>query len=273
MDQYAVIGNPIAQSKSPVIHTLFAQQTQQLMIYTSLLATADSFVQVTDQFRATGARGMNITAPFKLNAYAYVAQLTDRARAAGAINCIKFDGRASIGENFDGDGLVRDITDNLNTNLQGKSILLLGAGGAARGAIHPLLEQKPDRLTVCNRTATHAVAVTQLARANSAVDICEYRDLTKLGSFDVIIHATSASLHGQSLPLPASVFKADTLAYDLTYGKGLTPFLRQANQAGVTQLADGVGMLVEQAALAFTWWRGIKPSTREVIEQIRVPLI
>jgi shikimate dehydrogenase len=274
MDQYAVVGNPISQSKSPLIHSLFAQQTEQVLSYTTLEAPLGGFEKTVTQFRVRGAKGLNITAPFKLEAYAYANDLTAQAKAAGAINCIKFDGATIYGDNFDGVGLVRDITHNLRTLITQKRVLLLGAGGAARGALLPLLAQKPSAVIICNRSTNHAVDVATLALPdqNTQVNICDYANLLAVGSFDLVIHATSAGLHGQTLELPKSIFKPSALAYDLTYGKGMTSFLKQAQAAGVAKLADGVGMLVEQAAEAFSWWRGVRPQTAQVIEKLRVPL-
>ncbi len=272
MDQYAVIGNPIAQSQSPLIHGLFAKQTQQSMQYRAIEAPIGGFAQTVNHLRSTGIRGLNITAPFKLDAFAYATELTPRARAAGAINCIRFDGAAIHGDNFDGIGLVRDIVDNLASPIAGKRVLLLGAGGAARGALLPLLDQMPAQLMVCNRNLDRAAEVAALA-GRVSVSVCDYHTLPTIGAFDLIIHATSASLHGQILALPESIFKLSSLAYEMSYGKGKTTFLRQAQMAGAVQLADGVGMLVEQAAEAFCWWRGVRPLTKAVIDQLRVPLV
>jgi shikimate dehydrogenase len=226
---------------------------------------------------------LNVTAPFKLDAFAYATQLSVGARLAGAVNALKFEGTHVLGENFDGVGLVRDIQVNLGVGLQGKRVLLLGAGGATRGALLPVLQQLPSSVTVANRDVAKAqtlVADLQSAGVSAGLDAgmgisanlsaSSYDALT--GHFDVIINGTSASLFGQSLPLPAGVFAPHTLAYEMVYGKGATPFLQQARSAGVLQVADGVGMLVEQAAEAFAWWRGVRPGTASVIKAITVPL-
>lgn len=275
-DRYAVIGNPIEQSKSPLIHTAFAQVTGQDIEYTKLLAPLGGFAAVVDTFRASGGRGMNVTAPFKLDAFAYATDLAPSAQMAGAVNAMKFEGDKVYAENFDGVGLVRDLVHNLNCPLKGRRVLILGAGGATRGALLPLLAEQPAELVIVNRTVAKAQELVELARKHQSGSVpvrgIGYADLSDQ-SFDVVLNATSASLTAQLPPLWASVFAPGCLAYDLTYGKGLTPFLQLAKQADVKRLADGVGMLAEQAAEAFAWWRGVRPDTRNVIEQLAVPLI
>jgi shikimate dehydrogenase len=273
-DPYAVIGNPIHQSKSPLIHGMFAQATGQDIEYTALEGPLDGFAGAVDAFRAAGGRGLNITAPFKLDAFAYATERSERAELAGAANAMKFDGDRVLAENFDGVGLVRDVVHNLNCPLKGKRVLLLGAGGAARGALLPLLEQAPAELVIANRSLDKAQALVRIAEASGATNVrgCTYADLGSQ-AFDVVFNATSASLHAELPPVPASVFAPGALAYELAYGKGLTPFLRFAQKAGVQHLADGVGMLAEQAAEAFEWWRGVRPDTRAVIEKLTVPLV
>ena len=275
-DLYAVIGNPIEQSKSPLIHNAFAQVTGQDMAYTKLLGPLGGFAASVDAFRAAGGRGMNVTAPFKLDAFAYASDLAPSAQMAGAVNALKFEGGQVYAENFDGVGLVRDVVHNLACPLKGRRVLVLGAGGATRGALLPLLAQGPAELVIVNRSLAKAQALLELARQHpgAAVPVraLNYADLNG-DAFDVVFNATSASLTAQDLPIPTSVFAHGCLAYDLTYGKGLTPFLQRARQAGVTRLADGVGMLAEQAAEAFAWWRGVRPDTREVIDSLTVPLV
>jgi shikimate dehydrogenase len=274
-DRYAVIGNPIEQSKSPLIHTTFAHVTGQDIEYTKLLAPLDGFVQAVDAFRAAGGRGMNVTAPFKLDACAYATDLAPSAQMAGAVNAMKFDGDKVYAENFDGVGLVRDLVHNLDCPIQGRRVLILGAGGATRGALLPLLAQTPAEVVIVNRTLAKAQELAELANQHQtgAVPVrgVGYADVT--GAFDVVLNATSASLTAELPPLSVSAFAPGCLAYDLTYGKGLTPFLKLARQAGVMRLADGVGMLAEQAAEAFEWWRGMRPDTAAVIEKITVPLV
>jgi len=275
-DRYAVIGNPIEQSKSPLIHMAFAQVCGQAIDYTKLLAPLGGFASAVDAFRAAGGRGMNVTAPFKLDAFAYATDLAPSAQMAGAVNAMKFEGDKVYAENFDGVGLVRDVVHNLSCQIQGRRILILGAGGATRGALMPIMDQQPAELVIVNRTVAKAEELAALALAHGAgsspVGGVGYADLGKQ-TFDLVFNATSASLTTELPPLSASVFAPGCLAYDLTYGKGLTPFLQLAKQAGVTHLADGVGMLAEQAAEAFAWWRGVRPDTRAVIERLTVPLV
>jgi shikimate dehydrogenase len=275
VDRYAVIGNPIEQSKSPLIHAAFAQVTGQHMAYTKLLAPLDGFAAAVDAFRASGGRGMNVTAPFKLDAFAYATDLAPSAQMAGAVNALKFDGGKVLAENFDGVGLVRDLVHNLAFPLKGKRVLILGAGGATRGALLPLLSEQPAELVIVNRTVAKAQGLAMLAlqHQTGAVPVRGEGYAGLQGTFDVVLNASSSSLTADLPPLPASVFAIGCLAYDLTYGKGLTPFLKLAQQAGVTRLADGVGMLAEQAAEAFAWWRGVRPETSAVIAKLTVPLV
>ncbi|MDB5930513.1 MAG: shikimate dehydrogenase [Polaromonas sp.] len=271
-DLYAVIGNPIGFSKSPYIHRTFAQATGQQMDYSAIEGPLGGFAGAVDAFRAAGGLGLNITAPFKLDAFAYATEGSERARLAGAANALKFDGARVLAENFDGVGLVRDVTHNLNAPLQGKRVLLLGAGGAARGALLPFLAQAPAELLIANRSLDKAHALAAIGAGQGRVRGCGYDELAGQ-TFDLVFNATSASLRAELPPVPASVFAPDCLAYELAYGKGLTPFLRLAKNAGVRQLADGVGMLAEQAAEAFKWWRGVRPDTRAVIAGLTVPLV
>lgn len=274
-DRYAVIGNPIGHTKSPLIHGLFALATDQPLSYEAIegpLAPAGAFEAAVRAFRDAGGRGMNVTAPFKLQAFEMADERTERAQLAGAVNALKFDGTRILADNFDGIGLVNDIQHNLGLSLAGKRVLLLGAGGAARGALLPFLDQQPAQLTVVNRTLTKAQQLADQVAQRGPVSACGFGDLVGL-DFEVVVNATSASLKGELPPLPSSVFGPGCLAYELVYGKGLTPFLRLAQHAGVQRLADGVGMLVEQAAEAFVWWRGVRPSTAPVIQQLAVPLV
>jgi shikimate dehydrogenase len=275
-DRYAVIGNPIEQSKSPLIHTAFAEVTGHDLAYTKLLAPLGGFAAAVDAFRAAGGKGMNVTAPFKMDAFAYATELAPSAQMAGAVNALKFAGDTVVAENFDGVGLVRDVVNNLKCPLQGRRVLILGAGGATRGALLPLLSQGPAELVIVNRTVAKAQALQSLAQQHhtGAVPIraLGYDELAGQ-TFDVVFNATSASLTAELPPLPATVFAPACLAYELAYGKGLTPFLKLAQQAGAERLADGVGMLAEQAAEAFAWWRGVRPDTAAVIGQLTVPLV
>ena len=275
-DLYAVIGNPIAQSKSPLIHTSFAQAAHQALQYTRIEGRVGHFAADVDAFRAAGGRGLNITAPFKLDAFAYATDLSERAKQAGAVNAMKFEGDKVYADNFDGIGLVRDVVHNLNVTLRGRRVLMLGAGGAARGALEPFLQERPGLFMLANRDVAKAAALLAPYSAEHNVRVGRYEDLADQefnDGFDVVLNATSSSLHAHALPVPASVFGPGCLAYDLTYGKGLTPFLRSAREAGALQLADGVGMLAEQAAEAFAWWRGVRPPTDGVIQALTVPLV
>jgi shikimate dehydrogenase len=275
-DQYAVIGNPISHTKSPLIHGLFAKATRQDMQYTAIEGPLGGFAGAVDAFRAAGGCGMNVTAPFKLDAYAYATERSPRAQLAGAVNALKFEsgreGGRVFAENFDGVGLVRDVTHNLRRQFRGKRVLLMGAGGAARGALLPFLAEAPAELVIVNRTLPKAHELAAMGAVQGQVRGCAYAELDGQ-TFDVVFNATSASLHGELPPVPTCVFGVGCLAYELAYGKGLTPFLRLAQNAGVQQVADGVGMLVEQAAESFAWWRGVRPDTRAVIEHITIPLV
>ncbi len=263
MDGYAVVGNPVAHSKSPRIHALFAAQTGQDMRYEALLAPLDGFVATVRAFMAAGGRGMNVTVPFKEEAFRLAATLTARARAAGAVNTLSFADGAIAGDNTDGAGLVRDITGNLGRDIAGKRILLLGAGGAARGVILPVLAGRPASLLIANRTADKARALA------AAFPGCEGGGFGDIGgrAFDIVINATSAGLAGGVLPRLTFNFASGCLAYEMVYGRD-TDFLRQAAEAGATT-ADGLGMLVEQAAEAFFVWRGVRPETAPVLKELR----
>jgi shikimate dehydrogenase len=270
-DRYALIGNPVGHSKSPLIHAVFARQSGQDMTYVTLEAPLDGFAAAVDAFRAQGGRGLNITVPFKTNAHSYATDLMESARLAGAVNCMKFDGDRVFAENFDGVGLVNDIEVNLGFPIRGRRVLLLGAGGAARGAAQPLLARQVAGLVIVNRTVARAHALKDLFSPHGAVSGCGYADLAGR-QFDIVLNATTTSLRGELPPITAGIFAPGCLAYDMVYGKGLTPFLGLARRAGAGRLADGAGMLVEQAAEAFLWWRGVRPATRAAIDAISVPL-
>jgi shikimate dehydrogenase len=271
-DRYAVIGNPISHTKSPLIHAAFAQATGQDIEYGAVEGPLEGFKEAVLAFRAAGGRGMNVTTPFKLQAFELADDCLERAQLAGAVNAMKFEGARILADNFDGIGLVNDIQRNLGFPIRGKRVLILGAGGAARGALQPLLAQAPAVLVIANRTVHKATALAQQSAPFGPVTACGYGDLAG-ERFDLVANSTSASQRAELPPLPAEAFGKDCLAYDLAYGKGLTPFLRLAQGAGVTRLADGVGMLVEQAAEAFQWWRGVRPATAPVIKRLTVPLV
>ena len=272
-DRYAVLGHPIGHSKSPLIHSLFARATGQDIAYTAIETPLDGFADTVLAFRAGGGRGLNVSLPFKLQAFEIATDPSERARLAGAANCLKFEGGERIhADNFDGVGLVNDLQRNLACPLAGKRVLLLGAGGATRGALLPIAAERPALLAVANRTADKAHALKRDFAAHTTLQTGGYGELSGQ-AFDLVINATSTALSQDTLPLPAGLFAPGALAYEMVYGKGLTPFLKQAQAAGVGRLADGVGMLVEQAAEAFHWWRGVRPDTRPVVDQLTVPLV
>ena len=262
-DRYAVIGNPIAHSKSPRIHALFATATGQDLSYEALLAPLDCFATTVGDFIAAGGRGANVTVPFKEEAFRLATRLSERAQAAGAVNTLAFDGTEIFGDNTDGAGLVRDLKANLGAAIAGKRVLLLGAGGAARGVILPLLAEHPALLTIANRTVDKALG---LAAAFPGCTGCGLGALAG-HEFDLVVNATSAGLAGGVSPRLTFSWAPGALAYDMVYGKD-TDFLRQASTAGV-RTADGLGMLVEQAAEAFFVWRGVRPDTGPVLAELR----
>jgi shikimate dehydrogenase len=267
-DFYAVIGNPVAHSKSPLIHAEFARQTDQDIQYEAILAPADAFAATVAGFTARGGKGVNVTVPFKLEACRISSRLTERAEAAGAVNTLVLDASGILGDNTDGAGLVRDIVANLKFSLGGKRVLLMGAGGAARGVVLPLLEPKPHLLTVANRTRQKADVLQQRFSRHGNIVSADYDDLDGT-KFDLVINATSASLDGKLPALPSGIFSSASLAYDMMYSDGYTPFLQFAKQQGASRLADGIGMLVEQAAESFFLWRGLRPRTEPVIKMLR----
>jgi len=269
-DRYAVIGNPIAHSKSPQIHAVFSRQTLQDMRYEAMLAPVDGFAAAVRAFIAAGGRGMNVTVPFKLEACALADTRSPRAEAAGAVNTLIFSANGIHGDNTDGAGLVADLTRNLGVSLAGRRILLLGAGGAARGALLPLLEQHPAALHLANRTAEKAQALRAAFAAQAGACCFEASGFAALAgqSFDLIINATAASLADEAPPLPDGLYAPGSLAYDMVYGRE-TPFLTAARMQGAARLADGLGMLVEQAAESFFLWRGVRPSTAPVLAELR----
>ncbi|MBQ3775441.1 MAG: shikimate dehydrogenase [Ruminobacter sp.] len=267
MDKYAVLGNPINHSRSPFIHTMFAETTLQNMEYGRLLCPLDDFKNTVDNFRREGGKGLNVTVPFKEQAYAYADTLTDRASKAGAVNTIKFcDDGTVVGDNTDGAGFIYDIK-RLGWNFAGKRILILGAGGAARGIIGPILDESPEEILLVNRTLEKA----QLIQKNfSQLKVATYESLTGDDiSYDVIINATSLSLSGQLPQMNDSLYKG-ALVYDLMYGKtDTTVFTEYAKEHGATQVSDGLGMLVGQAALSFNLWRGVSPDPAPVLKALR----
>jgi shikimate dehydrogenase len=273
-DRYAVIGNPISHSKSPLIHTQFAYQTGQDLSYEAILAPLDGFRDTVLTLCDAGWRGVNITVPFKFEAFQLATRLTARAQAAQAVNTLKFDGTEIIGDNTDGAGLVADIERNLDFTLQGKRVLLMGAGGAAYGVALPLLNVGAS-ITVANRTEDKAHQLAAVFAVHGSIQGSSYTALAG-SQFDCVINATSSSLADSLPPLPrgenakrGGIFASDALAYDMMYGKQ-SPFLLFAKEQGAARLADGLGMLVEQAAESFFLWRNVRPDTAPVIAKLRL---
>ena len=267
--RYAVMGNPVAHSKSPRIHQMFAHQLGHQIEYTAIWVDTDGFAQAVQQFRAEGGRGLNVTVPFKLEAFQLADQLSDRARLAGAVNTLRFESDGKIfGDNTDGAGLVHDIEINLDIHLRGRQILVLGAGGAARGVLGPVLKHHPAKLVIANRTVAKAKELAEQFREHGPVEACGYPEL-KGRHFDIVINATSASLKGEVPPLPETLFTRGALAYDMMYGDKPTAFLDWALLHGANQAADGLGMLVEQAAESYFLWHGVRPETKHVIAALR----
>lgn len=271
-DRYAVFGNPISHSKSPAIHAAFAAQTGDAMSYEAILAENGRFLHEIRAFAAAGGKGANVTVPFKEEAFAAADTLSARARRAGAVNTLIFAEGRIAGDNTDGAGLVSDLKTNLGLDLRGRRILLLGAGGAARGVLAPLLAEHPESLFLANRTADKAAEVAeQFADLGVRIDGGGF-DALAGRSFDLVVNATSASLSGRLPPLPDGLFAEGSTAYDMMYGKEETPFLAFARSQGAALSADGLGMLVEQAAEAFFVWRGRRPDTRPVLRQLKADL-
>lgn len=275
-DRYAVFGNPIAHSKSPQIHQAFARQTQQLLSYEALLAPVDAFAQSLRAFLADQGRGCNITVPFKQDAYDTAEQLTARAQRAGAVNTLwqAEDGQL-WGDTTDGVGLVRDLTDNQQVDIKGQRVLILGAGGAVRGVIEPILEQNPASVVIANRTVSKAELLVDIFKdllpEGCTLSACGFSDLEGQ-QFDRVINGTAASLSGDLPPLPDSLLAEHAACYDMMYGAETTVFNQWALEHGAAEAIDGLGMLVEQAAESFRIWRGVKPDTAEVLADLRAQL-
>lgn len=267
-DRYAVMGNPIAHSLSPRIHTLFAAQTGQNLEYRAILVELGGFAAAARAFRDAGGKGLNVTIPFKQDAWVFADLLSARAERAGAVNTLILAPAGVRGDNTDGPGLVRDLTLNHGYALAGRRLLLLGAGGAARGVLQPLLAEQPAQLVIANRTAGKAAELALRFGDLGPVTGCGFADLAGR-SFDLIINATAAGLTGAVPPLPEGVLAADGWCYDLTYGREPTAFVRWGWEQGAARSLEGLGMLVEQAAEAFYLWRGVWPETHPVIAALR----
>ena len=269
IDRYAVFGNPISHSKSPQIHSAFAQQTGQDLIYSAELAEVEDFEERVAAFVKNNGKGINITVPFKQQAWQLATQRSSRAERAGAVNTIivKNDG-SYFGENTDGIGLVRDLINNHQIPLSGKKILIVGAGGAVRGVIEPILKEDPVELVIANRTVEKALQLAKDFSDLGSITGCGFDELEGQ-SFDIVINGTSASLHGELPPLPDKLFSNNASAYDMMYAAKPTVFMQWASQHGTTKVFDGLGMLVEQAAESFNLWRGVEPETQPVISTIK----
>ena len=270
-DRYAVMGHPIAHSKSPFIHRRFAAETGEPVSYDALLVEPGDFRAAVERFRRQGGRGLNVTIPFKEEAFAISNRRSGRAERAGAVNTLWFDGMAVCGDNTDGVGLVRDLGRNLAVEVKARSVLLLGAGGAARGIIGPLLDEGPERLVIVNRTADRAAGLARRFEGQGPVSAMTF-DALPAGGFDLIVNATAASLAGDLPPLARGALRAGGVAYDTAYAARPTPFVEWGREEGAAVVADGLGMLVEQAAESFRIWRGREPRTGPVIDALRAHL-
>ena len=268
MDRYAVFGNPISHSKSPAIHTQFAQQTTQLLTYEAICAPVDKFEASVVAFLADGGKGLNVTVPFKEDAWKIADLCSERAQLAGAVNTLYVNDQGQLcGENTDGVGMVRDIQGNHGFEIAGKRVLILGAGGAVRGVMKPVLEQNPREVVIANRTLAKAETLADLFAPFGKVSASSFDALE--GAFDLIINGTAASLKGEVPALPVGIVHSQTWCYDMMYSAVQTPFNQWAKDQGACQQLDGLGMLVEQAAESFYIWRGVRPDTAGLINKLR----
>ncbi|HEX6993284.1 MAG TPA: shikimate dehydrogenase [Gammaproteobacteria bacterium] len=267
-DRYALVGHPVHHSRSPIIHSLFAQQTGQRLTYELIDAAPDAFETAVRRFVAEGGRGMNVTVPHKEAAFRLAERLGPEAEKAGAVNTLSFDGGPIRGDNTDGIGFLRDVTENLGWEIRGRRIVVLGAGGAARGILPPLLENEPAEVVLANRTLPRAAELEERFRHLGRLSIRAFAELAREPAFDLVINATSAGLKGETPPFPESIVGERTRCYDLAYARGLTPFQLWASEAGAERAEQGLGMLVEQAAESFYIWRHVRPDTKPVIEHL-----
>ncbi|HKQ31156.1 MAG TPA: shikimate dehydrogenase [Burkholderiales bacterium] len=268
--RFAVMGNPVSHSKSPFIHKQFAHQFKHNLEYTAIQVDIGGLPQAVDQFRAHDGNGLNITVPFKLDAFRLAEHRSDRAEIAQAVNTLRFEKDGSVfGDNTDGAGLVHDIQHNLNINIKDKQVLILGAGGAVRGVLAPILKHNPARLLVANRTVAKAKALVREFASHGKLEVCEFEEL-RGKHFDIVVNGTSASLQGEELPpLPETLLARGALAYDMMYADRATPFMEWALLHNAAKVADGIGMLVEQAAESYFVWNGVRPQTSPVIAALR----
>ena len=270
VDRYGVMGYPVSHSRSPVIHRLFALQTGQRMQYELLQVSSEHLEDAIRQFERTGGKGLNITVPHKQAVVPLCSSLSDRARTAGAANTLSFKNGEVFGDNTDGIGLLRDLAVNLGIELQDRSILVLGAGGATRGIVGPLLEMQPRHLLIANRTIERAEDIVERFAEDGPVYACSFDDTQLEEPFDLVINATSAGFKGERPPYPAHAVVPETVCYDLSYGLKPTPFSVWAREQGAANSIMGWGMLVEQAAESFNIWRGVRPDTAPVLKQISI---
>ena len=270
IDRYGVMGYPISHSRSPLIHRLFALQTGQKIQYELLQVSPEKLETAIRQFQRTGGKGLNITVPHKSEVVRLVDQISERAATAGAVNTLSFRGGEIHGDNTDGIGLLRDLAVNLGVTLEGANILILGAGGATRGIIGPLLEMQPESLRIANRSVTKAQILADHFSRSGPVTACQFNVVPVSKPYDLIINATSAGLTGETPPYPEKAISENTFCYDLSYGFEPTPFSVWARESGAAQSVMGWGMLVEQAAESFNIWRGIRPETEPVLKQMKI---
>lgn len=269
-DRYGVMGYPVSHSRSPIIHQLFAIQTKQDLQYELLQVPPAQLEKAVEQFGRTGGKGLNITVPHKREVVRLVDDMSDDAARAGAINTLVFRDDGIYGDNTDGIGLIRDLHSNIGVRLQDANILILGAGGATRGIVPPLLEAEPETIVIANRTIEKAQALAEKYSPDGPVVSCKFKDVGTLPVYDLIINATSAGLRGETPPYPAEAIHPHTVCYDLSYGLTPTPFARWAAEHGAAQSIMGWGMLVEQAAESFYIWRGVRPQTAPVLKQLTI---
>jgi shikimate dehydrogenase len=267
-DRYALVGHPVEHSRSPFIHTLFARQTGQHLTYELLDASPAAFETAVRGFGAAGGRGLNVTVPHKEAAFALVDEASEAARTAGAVNTISIDRNRLRGDNTDGVGFIRDVTVNQGQPLAGRSIILFGAGGAARGIVGPVLAEKPAKLVIANRSRQRALDLAAHFKNPSEIEVVEFDALASLPAFDVLVNASSAGLKGEAAPFPGSLVRSDSFCYDMVYSRNDTPFVAWAREHGAQRTAQGWGMLVEQAAESFLIWRGVRPVTAPILKQL-----
>ena len=269
-DRYGVMGYPVSHSRSPIIHRLFALQTGQNLQYELLQVAPAKLHEAVKQFGRTGGKGLNITVPHKREVVSLVNGLSDRAKKAGAVNTLIFSNDEILGDNTDGVGLMRDLQSNIGVQLKDANILILGAGGATRGIVAPLLSAQPETIVIANRTIERAQELAEHFSADGPVVACRFRDVSALPVYNLIINATSAALTGDTPPYPVAAIHDNTVCYDLSYGLTPTPFSKWAAEQGAARSVMGWGMLVEQAAESFFLWRGVRPNTVPVLKQLTV---